>query len=379
MSAANPSLTALMTVYNGGRYLRQAVESVLSQTYSDFEFLIVDDCSSDGSLDVLKSLRDPRIRIISNLFNQGQTRSLNTGLREARGEYVARIDADDVALPNWLERQMEFAKRRPDCVVWSAWAYVIDEEGRVRRLLKVPTTDEGIRLRSLTATPINHGGCLMRREAIVAVGGYREDLKVVADYELWSKLLRDGYKLAAQPIPLMGIRFHGGSISVAKKYDVVARETIEVMRTNMTTLTGTDFGPQKAGLLWKVIYDEENISEEDFIGGRVLLAQIFERIKSEWKVGVSAQAAHIAGQLRAVDGKRALALIRRRDPTAFIRLADVMARDASGRGRAFMMRSAALFGIPGLALMARIFDFVRRQEAGFLFGREGSFRDHAGK
>ena len=93
------TVSVLMTVYNGGKYLRQALGSVLGQSYRDFEFLIVDDGSTDGSRAVLESCRDPRVRIMCNPSNMGQTRSLNIGLRAAKGTFVARMDADDVALP----------------------------------------------------------------------------------------------------------------------------------------------------------------------------------------------------------------------------------------------------------------------------------------
>ena len=102
---AQPLITVLMTVYNGAAYLRQSVESVLGQTFKDFEFLIIDDHSRDDSLAIARSYKDSRIVVHSNPENKGQVKSLNAGLGLARGDYIARLDADDLAFPRWLEKQ----------------------------------------------------------------------------------------------------------------------------------------------------------------------------------------------------------------------------------------------------------------------------------
>ena len=104
----NPRVTALMSVFNGDKYLSEALESILNQTFTNFEFLIINDGSNDRTEDILKSYDDVRIRIINNDNNMGLAKSLNKGLRIARGEYIARMDADDISLPTRLARQVEF-------------------------------------------------------------------------------------------------------------------------------------------------------------------------------------------------------------------------------------------------------------------------------
>jgi glycosyltransferase involved in cell wall biosynthesis len=107
-SKLSPKVTVLMSVYNGEEHLREAIDSILNQTYKNFEFLIIDDGSTDGSVNIIRSYLDPRIRLIKNKKNIGITRSLNKGLKLARGEYIARMDDDDIAFPERLEKQVRF-------------------------------------------------------------------------------------------------------------------------------------------------------------------------------------------------------------------------------------------------------------------------------
>ncbi|MBU1854072.1 MAG: glycosyltransferase family 2 protein, partial [Candidatus Omnitrophica bacterium] len=124
-----PTITVLLTVYNGETYLKECMDSVLSQTYRDFEFLIIDDGSTDTTRAIIKSYKDNRIRLIENGRNLSQVTSLNIGLEHARGEYVARIDADDAMLPNRLERQLFFLNSRTDVALAGSWGDAIDERG----------------------------------------------------------------------------------------------------------------------------------------------------------------------------------------------------------------------------------------------------------
>ena len=297
-------ITVLMTVYNGGAYLRQAVESVLAQSLCDFEFLIVNDASTDDSLKVLFSYLDSRIRIIDNPKNYGQTRSLNIGLQEAGGDWVARIDADDIALPGWLEGQSAYLERHPECDVVSAWALKIDARGRFQGTLNVPLTREALVRRSLTASPINHGGCLMRRAAILAVGGYREDYRVVADYDLWSRLLRAGRLFAVRKEAGMTVRFHGGSISSSKKYDVVMPETISVMKDNIEAFSSYRPSADEMRDLWRASYDQPAINIDGYIRGRSVAEKVLGGLHPPW------QGREDRELLKVMDGKMGFVLMK---------------------------------------------------------------------
>jgi len=109
-----PKVTVLMPVHNGQQHLREAIESILKQSFTDFEFLIIDDGSTDGSTAIVKTYNEPRIRLIANTENQGTVHVLNQGIQEAKGEYIARMDADDISLPQRLEKQVRFMDSRPD-------------------------------------------------------------------------------------------------------------------------------------------------------------------------------------------------------------------------------------------------------------------------
>ena len=119
-------VSVIMSNYNTPEdYLRQSIDSILGQTYSNFEFIIVDDASTDGSLAVIESYKDPRIRIIKNSENLGLTKSLNIALDECRGEYIARMDSDDISLPERFEKQVTFLQSNPDVIVCGTWAKYI--------------------------------------------------------------------------------------------------------------------------------------------------------------------------------------------------------------------------------------------------------------
>ena len=117
----NPKVTVLMPVYNGEKYLKEAITSILLQTFDDFEFLIINDGSSDASVDIIQSFRDPRIRLVHNDTNIGLIATLNKGLKLAHGKYVARMDQDDISLPRRLEKQTYFMDNNPDVGVCGTW------------------------------------------------------------------------------------------------------------------------------------------------------------------------------------------------------------------------------------------------------------------
>ncbi len=248
------SLTVLMTVYNGGPYLAEAVRSVISQDFKNYEFLIIDDASTDDSVRTVKSFHDPRIRLIRNPKNIGQTASLNIGLREARGEYVARIDADDLALPGWLAAQAAGARQHPACAVISLPIVQIDLAGKVQKSHDIFTSREDIFLRILTHSPVNHGGCLMKRSLILAEGGYDEKLRIAADYALWSRLFCHGHSFFFTAHTGMAIRVHGGSLSRASLERLKA-EVTPIMAANILALTDHALSEEELEMLWGIFYD----------------------------------------------------------------------------------------------------------------------------
>lgn len=261
---AGLSVTVLMTVYNGGQHLSQSIESVLKQTYKDFEFLIIDDCSTDESLKTIESFNDERIKIHHNSHNLGQTKSLNIGLKIASGEYIARIDADDIALPRWVETQIDQINKHPDCSVVSVYVFAIDEHNKVKKLYKPPLLREDIILRSLVASPINHVGSVFKKSDIIKNGGYDERYMTAADYDLWGKLISNNYRITTTPKILMAIREHAHSLSRSERGKRGLRELIEIVAKNIKKFTNAKFSNEEIRLFCRVNYDEYDITAAEF-------------------------------------------------------------------------------------------------------------------
>jgi len=213
---STPRVTVLMSVHNGGRWLRAAIESVLAQSWRDFEFLILDDASTDDSVAQIEALADTRIRLIRLPENIGLTRSLNVGLREARGEFVARQDADDLSSPERLAAQVAFLERHPDVPLAGTQARLIDAEGRSRGVRDLPCEADSIRWLSLLDNPIIHTSAMFRAAVIRdEFGGYDESFSCCQDYDLWARVL---LRHPAQNLSerLVSVREHGGSISATR-------------------------------------------------------------------------------------------------------------------------------------------------------------------
>jgi glycosyltransferase involved in cell wall biosynthesis len=188
-----PMVTVLMAVYNGQRYLREAVQSILNQTFRNFELLVVDDASTDGSRAILESFDDPRLRVLHHAANRGLSRSLNDGLAQARGRYIARMDADDVSEADRLARQVDFLERHADVVAVGSWYTFIDGEGREVGRRWTPCDDVQVRWTLQFCSPFAHGAVTMRRDALAGEAEvYNESLRYAMDYDLWVRLAARG-------------------------------------------------------------------------------------------------------------------------------------------------------------------------------------------
>lgn len=200
-----------MPVYNGGTLLRPAINSILNQSFADFEFLIIDDGSTDGSLEVATSFADPRIRIESNGRNLGLITTLNRGLDLARGNYIARMDADDIAFPSRLSRQLDFMEARSDvglCGTWYEWE---SEQGKA--IMKPPADDRLIRFFLIFDTVFAHSTILFRRKFLDDHHlRYDPEYRHAEDFELWTRCSRLT-RLANVPEVLLRYHYHADNTS----------------------------------------------------------------------------------------------------------------------------------------------------------------------
>ena len=219
-----------MAVHNGEPFLGSAIESILNQSYPHFRFLVVDDASTDGTCDLVRSYGDTRIQLVCLETNVGQTAALNVGLRKIDTHWMARMDADDYSARTRLEEQMKMVQenRGIDCLGTYAWTF-FDDPCHVEGEIKTCLDHADIKNALLRGSPLIHGTLLVRTQALLDVGCYDGRYRYSADVEMYDRLL-SSYRAAAIPIPLLGIRRHRGQGS---RTSVASDENIEIFRNRL--------------------------------------------------------------------------------------------------------------------------------------------------
>ena len=212
----SPLVSVVMSVYNGEKYLAEAIESILNQTFSDFEFIIIDDGSTDETEAILDGFHNSRIIRCKNEQNIGLTRSLNKGLEMARGEYIARMDADDVSFPKRLAKQVDFLDSHTDIGVLGTGIQLVDELGAPGATMLFPTEPGVIKWQLFFYCPIVHPSVMIRRTVYERFDGYSPDLPYVEDYDLWLRIT-PGIKIANLPDVLLGLRKHNESVTNVRR------------------------------------------------------------------------------------------------------------------------------------------------------------------
>jgi len=209
-----PLVSVVMSVYNGDRWLEESINSVLNQTHRDFDFIIVNDGSKDGSLPIIEAFArlDSRVRLLDKA-NTGLADSLNKGIDLAKGEWIARIDADDVCEPRRFELQVGFVRSHPGVVLLGSGLLKIDEDGRAGKTYRYPGKHSSLVSRLERTGPFfAHSSAFFRRESFHQVGGYRPRIANAQDYDLWLRLSEVGEIACLRPA-LVRIRIHGDQIS----------------------------------------------------------------------------------------------------------------------------------------------------------------------
>jgi glycosyltransferase involved in cell wall biosynthesis len=188
VNSESPKVSVVMSVYNAEKYLAGAIESILNQTFQDFEFIIVNDASTDSTEEILKQFDDPRIKIIKNSENLGLTESLNIGIKTTKGKYIARMDGDDISLPERLEKQFSFMEMNPAVGLLSSWYNFINETEKRLKACYLPVEDKTLRERLIHINQFCHGAAMIRKEALDTVGLYRTFFRYAQDYDLWLRI-----------------------------------------------------------------------------------------------------------------------------------------------------------------------------------------------
>ena len=204
-----PKISVLMSTYNDAEYIREAVESILKQSFTDFEFLIIDDVSSDNTVDIISSFKDPRIKLIRNEVNRGLTCNLNVLLEMAKGEYIARMDGDDISHPDRFEKQVKYLDQNPDVYLVGTDVHSF---GATDLYWRLPDDSDELKIRMLLRPVFAHPSFMFRRTLIDEDIRYDESFRSAQDYELASRLARD-YKIGRVQQILLEYRVHEKQIS----------------------------------------------------------------------------------------------------------------------------------------------------------------------
>ena len=213
-----PLISVVMGCYNSSEFISEAIDSILTQTIDDFEFIIIDDCSKDNTVEIIKSYNDPRIILVQNAQNMGLGYSLNLGVSMSKGKYIARMDADDISLPERFEKQVDYLVKNPDYLVLaSACIQFISENGIIKKkgLISKQLTMEGIRAHVLFGVPFIHPTVMFNAELLYEHKlNYNASFKKAQDYELWSRIVWN-YKVANIKEPTLLYRISNSQASVS--------------------------------------------------------------------------------------------------------------------------------------------------------------------
>jgi glycosyltransferase involved in cell wall biosynthesis len=221
-----PEVSVIMPVYNAGQYLSEAMESILKQRFKDFEFIIIDDASQDNSPELIKKYEDSRIVFVENQENIGVARTLNRGLELARGRYIARMDADDISMPERLDRQVRFMDEHPEIGISGGWVQLFGIGPST--IARKPTDPREVSTYMLFENPLWHMTVIMRRELLLHHKLYYDPIfSRSEDFDLWAKAIQH-FPMANLGEVLVRVREHRGSATRAN-WDEVTRQTESIL------------------------------------------------------------------------------------------------------------------------------------------------------
>ncbi|GIQ58567.1 glycosyl transferase [Flavobacterium collinsii] len=250
----NPKITVLMPVYNCEPFIKEAIDSILNQTFSNFEFIIIDDASTDSTVSIIKTYNDPRIKLIIKPDNLGLTNSLNYGLSIAKGEYIARMDGDDISLPERFAKQVVFLDKNPETVLIGAYFKIIGKD----KIITVPEYHEDIKLAMLKDCCIGHPTVMMRKSCLDKFSlRYDEKKEPAEDYDLWTRFLNVGKLYNLQEV-LLNYRVHNSQVS-HKRNEQQINTALEI-KVNLLMNLNFKRDDETQNFLKKIISGKESVS-----------------------------------------------------------------------------------------------------------------------
>lgn len=273
-----PQVSILMPVYNTAPYLREAIDSMLSQTFTDFELIVLNDCSPDNAEEILDTYNDPRIVRYKGAKNVGLSNVLNIGIEMARGKYIARMDSDDISLPNRLQVQVDYLEAHPEIDLVSVGMQLFGDNDEIW----IRDQDfEEMKIRALFRSPVLHASSVWRKESFEKQGlRFRQEMVPCEDYDLWTRALVSGLKFANLSEVLYRYRIHGTQASM--QTDVIDEKNREVqknyIKAALPTLSekGAEAFPSK---LWAFVFANLRTG---FFDNKLLFRRLYKYKKVGW-------------------------------------------------------------------------------------------------
>ena len=280
-------MSIILSVFNGRPYLREAIQSILGQSYSDFELIVIDDASTDGSRQDLAGFagQDSRIKLLGNTENLGLTRSLNRGLQEAQGHFIARQDADDISLPLRLEKQVAAMEAAPDLALLGSGLFEMDARGRKGALSLQPSSSAVIKRKMLFDNAFFHSSVMWRKDLFASHGfRYDDSLRYGQDYDLFSRVV---WRLPVSnlPEPLILFRTHGGQVSKQRVDDQQSLADAVSWRNFQSFGLGDEFNEKDVALMRRIGIRAAGLSNDDRRRQWRLWQKLFTRLEA----GLSSQ------------------------------------------------------------------------------------------
>ena len=273
-----PQVSILMPVYNTAPYLREAMDSMLSQTFTDFELIVLNDCSPDNAEEILDTYDDPRIVRYRGERNVGLANMLNVGIEMARGKYIARMDSDDISLPNRLKVQVDFLEKHPDIDLVSVAMQLFGAKEEVWVREQNP---EKVKINALFYSPVLHASSMWRKESFERHGlRFRQDMVPAEDYDLWTRALVRGLKLVNLPDVLYRYRLHPNQATQQKEKTF---EKVRIVRRNYLKATLPSISEKSIEAFPKKVWPvfAANL-RSGFFDKKILAKRLYKYKKAGW-------------------------------------------------------------------------------------------------
>ncbi|MCL4552960.1 MAG: glycosyltransferase [Candidatus Marsarchaeota archaeon] len=270
----SPRVSVVMSVYNGEKYLAQAIESILDQTFRDYEFIIIDDGSTDGTGAILKQYQEKDDRIqVCDQENKGLIAALNRGCRLAKGEFIARMDADDISLPERLAKQVRYLEAHPEVGVLGTWIEFIDERGIPRGEFHFHSSPILLGWSFLFGNCLAHSSVFMRRTVVERLGFYNPSALHVEDYDLWTRA-KSATLVANLAEVLIERRVWSENIS-SRHSRIQEESTVGIMGSIMAPLLGGTASLEIAATLRQVVTDPSSLSPRQMKSAACLIVRLY--------------------------------------------------------------------------------------------------------